>query len=118
MTETEVLQKLDSIREESDQIVNLFVNDRIAQVQVAPAQERFRILKERLKAEYDRMNTAKGEAAMSEAERHFYQPAINDSLHNTGLSRLRWNSPPSKDWFDALCGVSSYMAYWRPTPDR
>ena len=112
MTEAEMIQELDAIRDESDRILNLFENGRVPHAKVPEAQELFRTLKEKLQTEYRRMATIRGEAALSDVEAHFYQPAIRDAWTNTLISSVRWNSRPDHRWHDALWSVSDYMGHW------
>jgi hypothetical protein len=112
MTEAEVLQKLDAIRDESERISKLFESGRVPVAKVPEAQELFRTLKEKLRADYRRMATISGEAALSEVEAHFYKPAIDDAWANTGISSIRWNSRPDHRWHDALWNVRDYMGHW------
>lgn len=113
MTEkADVLQKLDTIRNEADRIMKLFENGRVPQARAAHAQESLRALKEKLQAEYKRMNTIKGEAALADIELRYYKPAIDDAWANTALGSVRWNSRPDNRWLDALWSVADYMSYW------
>jgi hypothetical protein len=112
MSKADVLQRMDAIREESDCILKLVENGHFPQGKVREAQELFRALKEKLQAEYKRMGTGRGEAALSDVEAKFYKPAIDDAWANTGISGVRWNTRPDHRWHDALWGVSDYMGYW------
>jgi hypothetical protein len=53
---------------------------------VHEAQELFRALKNKLQAEYKRMATGRGSAALSDVESRFYKPAIDDAWANTLLA--------------------------------
>jgi predicted house-cleaning noncanonical NTP pyrophosphatase (MazG superfamily) len=112
MNETEVLQKLDAIREEAEQIGKIVGNGRVTQAQVPYSQELFRELKKKLETEYKRMSTVKGEANLSDVEAYFYKPAIDDAWANTTIGRVRWNSRPDSSWHEVLSSVSDYMNYW------
>jgi hypothetical protein len=103
---------MDAIRGESDSILRLFENGHVPQGRVGQAQELFRGLKEKLQAEYKRMATRRGDAALSDVEARFYKPAIDDAWANTGISGVRWNTRPDRRWHDALWSVSDYMGYW------
>ena len=105
MTEAEVLQKLDAIRGESDRILKLFENGIVPHAKVPEVQQLFRTLKEKLQAEYRRMATVRGEAALSEVEARCYKPAIDDAWANTVIGSVRWNSRPDRRWHDALWEV-------------
>ncbi len=113
MSDTEVLQKMNAIQEESDCILKLFENGHVPQGKVHEAQELFRALKNKLQAEYKRMATGRGSAALSDVESRFYKPAIDDAWANTAISGVRWNTRPDHRWHDALWSVSDYMGYWR-----
>jgi hypothetical protein len=113
MTKADVLQRLDAIRDESDRILELFDNGRrVPDAKVPEARELFRALKESLQAEYKRMATVKGQAALSEVEARLYWPAIQDAWANTLVGSARWNSRPDRRWHDSLCNVSSSMRHW------
>jgi len=112
MTQSEALQKLSGIREQAERIIKLFENDHVQSQTVPKAQELFRSLKENLHAEYKRMSTVRGEAALSHLESSFYKPAIEDAWANTQISGIRWNSRPNGRWLDELSSVSDYMGYW------
>lgn len=112
MNDAEVLEKLAAIRSEADAIMKLFENGRVPQASVQQAQALFRALKEKLQADYKRMATVRGEAALSEVERHFYKPAIDDAWANTVIGRVRWNTRPDHHWHDALWSVADYMGFW------
>lgn len=113
MTETDVLQKLDAIRDEADQIYKLFEKGHLPSVKVPEAQERFRSLKEKIHAEYKRMATGRGQKALSKAEAQYYKPAIDDAWANTlSGSGACWNSNPDHGWQDVLWNISDYMATW------
>ena len=107
-----MLQKMSTIREESDCILKLFVNGSVPQKDVQKAQELFRALKEQLHAEYKRMATVKGQASLSDFESRFYKPAVDDAWANTAIGRVRWNTRPDNNWHEALWSVSDYMRYW------
>jgi len=114
MNRAQILEKLEEIRGEAEQIMKL-VNDRGDRVpadRVHEAQELMRALKEKLRGEYNRMATIKGEAALTDQERHFYLPAIADAWANTVVGPIRWNSRPNKDWYDALWSIEDYMGHW------
>lgn len=113
MSRADVLRKLDEIRREVDDIVKLFENGFVPQGKVGQAQELFRLLKEKLQAEYKRMATASGQAALTDVESRFYKPAIDDAWANTEIGGVRWNTRPDRRWRDALGSVSDYMEYWR-----
>jgi hypothetical protein len=112
MTKDDVLKKMDVIENESDSILKLFENRRVPQGKVSEAQQLFGALKEKLEAEYKRMATGRGEAALSDVERRFYKPAIDDALTNSGISRIGSNTRPNHHWHDALWGVRDYMRHW------
>lgn len=112
MNKAEILQKLEAIRVEADQIMKIFNPDRVPVDRVPEAQELMRALKEKLRAEYNRMATIKGEETLTDLERHFYQPAIADAWANTVIGPIRWNSRPDKDWYDALWNIENYMDHW------
>lgn len=112
MTEAEVLQELDAIRDESDRILDLFEKHCVPHAKVPEARELFRTLKEKLEAEYKRMATVKCDVALSEVEAHFHKPAIEDAWANTGISSVRRNSRPDHRWHDALWSVRDYVAHW------
>jgi hypothetical protein len=112
MSEADVLQKLDAIRDESNRILKLFENGRVPQANVREAQELFRALKEKLQSEYKRMATVRGQAALTKVEAHSFKPAIDDAWANTDIASTRWNSRPDHRWHDALWNVRGYMEYW------
>lgn len=112
MSKDAVLRKMDAIREESDRILGLFENGHVPQGKVHEAQELFRALKEKLKAEYKRMETVRSQAELSDVEARFYKPAIDDAWANTVIGGVRWNTRPNHHWHDALWNVSGYMRHW------
>ena len=112
MSKAEALQKMNAIQEESDRILKLFENGHVPQGKVHDAQELFRALKEKLQAEYRRMATGNGEAALSDVEARFYKPAIDDAWLNTIISGVRWNTRPDHRWHDVLLDVIDYMRHW------
>jgi hypothetical protein len=112
MGKADVLRRMEAIRAESDRILKLFEDGHVQQGKVHEAQELFRALKEKLRAEYKRMETGSGEAALSDVEIGFYKPAIDDAWANTAISGVRWNTGPNHRWHDALWSVSDYMTYW------
>jgi len=114
MNKAQILEKLEEIRAEAVQITKLFNEngDLVPVDRVPEAQEFMRALKEKLRAEYNRMATIKGEAALTALERHFYQPAIADAWANTVVGPIRWNSRPDKEWYDALWNIEDYMGHW------
>ena len=112
-TETDVLHKLEAIRNGVEQIQKLFENGHVPHAKVAEARERFRALKEEIHTEYKRMATHRGRKGLSEPEAQFYKPAIDEvwasALSGTGV---RWNSNPDHGWGDVLWNISSYIDTW------
>jgi hypothetical protein len=92
--------------------MRLFEDKRMPPEKLPEARESFRALKNKLDAEYKRMATIRGKAALSPIELRFYKPAIDDAWANTPIGRVRWNSRPNDEWTDALWNVADYMRHW------
>jgi predicted house-cleaning noncanonical NTP pyrophosphatase (MazG superfamily) len=111
MTNAEVLIALQAFHDEIEAIEKIFdENGRMPSKQVGEEQEMFKALKEKLEAEYDRMATTKGQASLSDVERNFYMPAVDQGWRN--LSPVRSNSRADRKLLDALVSASHYMSYW------
>ena len=94
------LEAIDRQVAETDQLVE---SRRIDEARV-----RFAELKQHLQSEFRRMATIEGDAQLSQLERAFYVPAIQDAWANSGIKQVRADWRPRK-WHDALYGVGDYM---------
>ena len=110
MTLEEAIRRMESIRDRADEILALFEKGGVQANRLAGAQEKFRGWTEELKSEYERMD--KGKATLSETEKFFYQPAIEDAWLHEGLKSLRWDSTPDGHWQTAIGSARNYMDYW------
>jgi hypothetical protein len=85
---------------ELDEVMNLYAGRTLHGDQRQVAQSRFRTLKESLKAEHKRLQSADRNGQLNDIEERFYYPAIHESLGE--VSSLRWHAIPNEKWHTKL----------------
>jgi hypothetical protein len=102
-----VKQRLEQLMEQIRRILTL--SDRTTEeFNIDRSRELFRQLKKHLLREYTRMSTDKGRAALSDAERTWYQPAIQEIWAKALISSARPDHPPEK-WLSVLIDAEDLL---------
>jgi hypothetical protein len=114
MTKQDFMARMDLWNEKAGAILFMFDDDsaRIPTSRHAEAQEKLRKLKEELQAEYKRLSPEKVQEALTEEEKAFYMPAVQEAWSK--ISSTRVDSQPDQDWYSALDDVQMAMQYNSP----
>jgi hypothetical protein len=92
-----VKERLEQLMERIRTILTLS-DRRTAEFNLDRARELFRELKKHLQEEYTRMSIAKEQALLSEAEKDWYQPAVQEIWAKALISSARPHHPPENRW--------------------
>jgi hypothetical protein len=74
------------------------------------ATRKIKALKESIKAEYKRLKSEDRHHRLNDIEKHFYYPAIHESLGE--VSALRWDGIPNGRWHAKLYSSRTKIQYY------
>ena len=105
MTRTEILQRLQTIKDKGTQALKLLESKPLSVEAQAEIRSLAQWIKDELHNEYDRMSPERAQRTMSVFELTVYSPAIEETRKTSGISRLKIDGVPDKKWQDPLEAV-------------
>ncbi|MHB1785269.1 MAG: basic helix-loop-helix domain-containing protein [Acidimicrobiales bacterium] len=115
--ENAVIDQLRAHRDRLRAVMDL-VGDRLPLPKDAKerAQTLMQAAKESLRADYKRMSTVSGEAALNPTEDAYLRPAVHEAFTHL---RVKWNSNPSSEWhsdlYEAVTDIEFFLHQLEPS---
>src|SRR5258705_7729320 len=105
MTRTEILQRLQTIREKGTQALRLLESKRLSVDTQTEIRSLTQWIKEELHNEYNRMLPERAQKTMSVFELIVYSPTIEETWKKSGISRLKTDGVLDRRWQEPLEAV-------------
>jgi hypothetical protein len=105
MTRTEILQRLQTIKDKGTQALKLLESKPISVEAQAEIRSLAQWIKDELHNEYDRMSPERAQRTMSMFELTVYSPTIEETWKTSGISRLKIDGILDQKWQEPLEGV-------------
>ena len=105
MTRTEILQRLQTIKDKGTQALELLDSKPLSVEAQAEIRSVAQWLKDELHNEYDRMSPEQTQRTMSMFELTVYSPTIEEAWKRSGISRLKTDGVLDHKWQEPLEAV-------------
>ena len=105
MTRTEILQRLQTIKEKGTQALRLLESKPLSVDTQTEIRSLAQWIKEELHNEYNRMLPERAQKTMSVFELIVYSPTIEETWKKSGISRLKIDGPLDQRWQEPLEAV-------------
>ncbi|HMH12571.1 MAG TPA: hypothetical protein VK578_05640 [Edaphobacter sp.] len=105
MTRTEILQRLQTIKDKGTQALKLLESKPLSVEAQAEIRSLAQWIKDELHNEYDRMSPERAQRKMSMFELTIYSPTIEETWKTSGISRLKIDGVLDQKWQEPLEGV-------------
>ena len=105
MTRTEILQRLQTIKDKGTQALKLLESTPISVEAQAEIRSLAQWIKDELHNEYHRMSPERAQRTMSVFELTVYSPAIEETRKTSGISRLKIDGVLDHKWQEPLEAV-------------
>jgi hypothetical protein len=105
MTRTEVLQRLQTIRDKATRALRLLESKPLSLATQAEIRRLTQWIKEELQNEYNRMLPERAQRTMSVFELSVYSPTIEETWKRSGISRLKTDGVLDQKWQEPLEAV-------------
>jgi hypothetical protein len=105
MTRTEILQRLQTIKEKGIQALKLLESKPLSVDTQTEIRSLAQWIKEELHNEYNRMLPERAQKTMSVFELSVYSPTIEEAWKKSGISRLKIDGPLDQTWQEPLEAV-------------
>jgi hypothetical protein len=105
MTRTEILQRLQTIKEKGIQALKLLESKPLSVDTQTEIRSLAQWIKEELHNEYNRMLPERAQKTMSVFELSVYSPTIEEAWKKSGISRLKIDGPLDQTWQEPLKAV-------------
>jgi hypothetical protein len=105
MTRTEILQRLQMIKDKGTQALRLLESKPLSIETQAEIRRLTLWIKEELHSEYNRMLPERAQKRMSVFELSVYSPTIEETWKKSGISRLRIDGTLDQKWQEPLESV-------------
>lgn len=97
-----VVDRLKAYKKQFDDLLALLENQPLQRNDKSKAQQMLKTLKDALASDYKAGDTNRGQERMTEAERHYFHPAVHEAFAEI---HVRWNTVPNDQWFSELYGA-------------
>ena len=105
MTRTEILQRLQTIKEKGTQALRLLESKPLSVDTQTEIRSLAQWIKEELHNEYNRMLPERAQKTMSVFELSVYSPTIEEAWKKSGISRLKIDGALDQKWQEPLEAV-------------
>ena len=105
MTRTEILQRLQMIKEKGTQALRLLESKPLSVDTQTEIRSLAQWIKEELHNEYNRMLPERAQKTMSVFELSVYSPTIEETWNKSGISRLKIDGTLDQKWQEPLEAV-------------
>ncbi|RSL18690.1 hypothetical protein EDE15_4289 [Edaphobacter aggregans] len=105
MTRTEVLLRLQAIKENGARALRLLESKPLSTATEAEIRSLTQWIKDELQNEYHRMLPERAQKAMTLFERSVYSPTIEETWKKSGINRLRTDGVLDQKWQEPLEAV-------------
>jgi hypothetical protein len=105
MTRTEILQRLQTIKDKGTQALKLLESKPLSVDAQAEIRSLAQWIKDELHTEYDRMSPDRAQRTMSMFELTVYSPTIEETWKTSGISRLKIDGVLDHKWQEPLEAV-------------
>jgi len=105
MTRTEILQRLQTIKEKGTQALRLLESKPLSVDTQTEIRRLAQWIKEELHNEYNRMLPERAQKTMSVFELRVYSPTIEETWKKSGISRLKTDGTLDQKWQEPLEAV-------------
>ena len=105
MTRTEILQRLQTIKDKGAQALKLLESKPLSVDAQADIRGLAQWIKDELHTEYDRMSPERAQRTMSMFELTVYSPTIGETWKTSGISRLKIDGVLDHKWQEPLEAV-------------
>ena len=105
MTRTEILQRLQTIKEKGTQALRLLESKPLSADPQTEIRSLAQWIKEELHNEYNRMLPERAQKTMSVFELSVYSPTIEETWNKSGISRLKIDGTLDQKWQEPLEAV-------------
>jgi hypothetical protein len=105
MTRTEILQRLQTIKDKGTQALKLLESKPLSIDTQAEIRSLTQWIKEELHNEYNRMFPERAQKTMSVFELSVYSPTIEETCKKSGISRLKIDGTLDQKWQEPLEAV-------------
>ena len=105
MTRTEILQRLQTIKDKGTQALKLLESKPLSSDTQAEIRSLAQWIKEELHKEYNRMLPERAQKTMSVFELCVYSPTIEETWKKSGISRLKIDGVLDRKWQEPLEAV-------------
>jgi hypothetical protein len=105
MTRTEILQRLQTIKDKGTQALKLLESKPLSVDTQAEIRSLVQWIKEELHNEYNRMLPERAQKTMSVFELNVYSPTIEETWKKSGISRLKIDGTLDQKWQEPLEAV-------------
>ena len=105
MTRTEILQRLQTIKDKGTQALKLLESKPLSVEAQAEIRSLTQWIKDELRNEYDRMSPERAQRTMSMFELTVYSPTIEETWKRSGINRLKIEGVLDQKWQEPLEGV-------------
>ena len=103
-----VIDRLKAYKKQFDDLLALLENLPLGRSDKIKAQQMLKTLKDNLKNDYKTGATIQGQQRMTEAERHYFHPAVHEAYAEI---HVRWNTVPNGQWLSQLYGAQSNITH-------